>query len=170
MRGFGVEVVVEPALVGRVEWSGVGYGEVGTTLPTGNEIGLQRGQVLLPRPARINLALLRFHSLCIAQGLEALETFVWLYALYVVVPLPTGDRLASVKEPAGTKHRVEVGSGPAFDSLLDGLGCIVEAGAGLRLHVLANVVVGEGRKEERDEKHSISYSRVAQVLPEAVQS
>jgi hypothetical protein len=60
---------------------------------------LQRGQVLLPRPSSVNLPLLWFHSLGIAQGLEALKTFVWLYALHVFVPLPTGDRLASVEEP-----------------------------------------------------------------------
>ena len=98
--------------------------------------------------SREGFPLIWLHTLGIAQRLQTLKTFVWLYALHVVVPLLTRDRSAGVEEPAGAKHRIEVGFGAVLYSLLGSLGCLIEAKAILRLDVLADVEVGEGCKQE----------------------
>ena len=83
--------------------------------------------------------------------METLKTFVWLYALHVVCPLLASDRLAGVEETTGAIHRIKVGFGAALYGLLGGLSHLVEAGTILRLDVLTYVVVGKGRKKERDD-------------------
>src|SRR5918998_109470 len=111
MGGFGVEVVAEQAGVGPLEGTGVGYGEVHATFAAGVQVGAYLRQTLLLQPSRKSLPLLGLHTLGVAQCLEALEMVAWLYALHVVVPLPTSDRPAGVEEPAGAQHDVEVGEG-----------------------------------------------------------
>src|SRR3712207_417898 len=126
MGGFGVEVVAESSLIGPLEGSRVGYGEVHATFAAGVQVGAYLRQTLLLQPSRKSLPLLGLHTLGVAQCLEALEMVAWLYALHVVVPLPTSDRPAGVEEPAGAQRRVEVGLRAALYSLLGGLGRLVE--------------------------------------------
>jgi hypothetical protein len=155
VRRIGVEVVVEPFLISGVEGTGVGYGEVHPAFATGNQVGMKGRQSLPLRPSREGFPLIWFHTLGIAEGLQALITFVRLYALHVVVPLLTSDRAAGVEEPTGTKHCIKVGFGAPLYGLLSELGCLIEAELVLCLYVVAHVVVGEGRKEKRDEQHSV---------------
>src|SRR5215216_2225755 len=145
---IGVEVVVESFLISGVKGTDVGYREVHPAFATRNQVGLKGGYTLPLRSSRKGFPLLRVHTLGIAEGLQALKTFVRLYALHVVVPLLASDRLAGVEEPAGTKHSIEVGFGAPLYGLLGGLGGLVEPETVLCLDVLAHVVVGEGCKEE----------------------
>src|SRR5215211_6123728 len=155
VRRIGVEVVVEPFLISGVEGTGVSYGEIHSAFATGNQVGV-KGRLALPlRPSREGFPLTWFHTLGIAEGLQAIITFVRLYALHVGVPLLASHRAASVEEPAGTKHRIEVGFGAPLYSLLSELGCLIEAEVVLCLYVLAHVVIGKSRKEERDEQHPV---------------
>src|SRR3712207_1476964 len=127
MGGFGVEVVAESSLIGRIKGTGIRYGEVHATFAAGVQVGAYLRQTLLLQPSRKSLPLLGLHTLGVAQCLEALEMVAWLYALHVVVPLPTSDRPAGVEEPAGAQHGIEVGLRVALYGLLGGLGYLARS-------------------------------------------
>src|SRR3712207_9492315 len=105
MGGFGVEVVAESSLIGRIKGTGVGYGEVHATLAAGVQVGAYLRQTLLLQPSRKSLPLLGLHTLGVAQCLEALVMVAWLYVIHAVVPLPTSDRPAGVAQPPCAQHR-----------------------------------------------------------------
>src|SRR5215212_6697147 len=98
VRGLGVVVMAEHVSVCLVERASVDYREVRGPFPARGQIGMQFGEALLPRALREGLSLIGLHALSVTQGLEAPEVAVRFYALDIVVPLLTADRLASVEE------------------------------------------------------------------------
>ena len=147
MHPFGIEIVVEHALVGLAEGTGVDQGEISGTLPAGVQVRPHRGQACTPRLAHEGSPVLGIDPLGEPEGLQALEAAGRLNALNIIAPLLWADRVGGVEQSAGAEHRVEVGFGAALQDLLGGLAALLEAGAVVHLDVLAHVVPGEDRQE-----------------------